>query len=224
MRSLFVASMVFILIVVVGCSKEPSAPVGQNPQTAVSKQIVHVILEITSDVVKGKSAAFVIPSQNFRDEEYQTPRQILEKEGVQITVFSSSTAEAKGMLGKVLVTPDKTLEQFNDKEFDAVIFIGGTGAKEYFDSNAAHMIARNTVKDNKILGAICLAPRILANSGVLTGKTATIVPSEGAYLKTKMVRYEDKKNVCIDGKIITANGPEAAGEFGQAILNALRGK
>jgi protease I len=224
MRSLFVALVLFILMGAFGCSKEPSAPVERNPQTEVSKQIGQVIMEITSDVVSGKKAAFVIPSQNFRDEEYQIPRKLLEDEGVKITVFSSSTAEAKGMLGKVTVTPDKTLDQFNDKEFDAVIFIGGSGAKEYFDNNAAHMIARNTVKDNKILGAICLAPRILANSGVLTGKSATIVPSEGAYLKTKMVRYEDKKNVCVDGKIITANGPAAAGEFGQAILKALRGK
>lgn len=196
--------IVLVLVLCWGCSKEPET------------EVPGVMEKLTSP----KHAAMIIASKNFRDEEYAIPRQMLEQAGVRITVFSSVTTECKGILGKT-VKPDKLLEELKAAGFDAIIFVGGTGSEEYFNSAAAHQVARDAVSQNKVLGAICLAPVILAKAGVLDGKTATVYPSEAGALKSKGVIYKNKK-VCTDNRIITGNGPEASTDFAKAILDALK--
>ncbi|MBU1486563.1 DJ-1/PfpI family protein, partial [bacterium] len=105
-------------------------------------------------------------------------------------------------------------------DYDAVLFIGGGGSRQYFDDIDAHWIARQAVGEEKILGGICSAVSILANAGVLKGKRATAFSSEGPNLRAKGANYTGAA-VEIDGKIITANGPQSATKFGQAILEAL---
>jgi putative intracellular protease/amidase len=51
--------------------------------------------------------------------------------------------------------------------------VGGQGASIYYDNPKAHVIARETLRSGKLLGAACLAPATLAKAGVLRGKTAT---------------------------------------------------
>ena len=63
-----------------------------------------------------------------------------------------------------------------------------------------------------------MAPRVLANAGLLNGKKATSahrydIEAKGAICIDKLVAR--------DGNIITANGPNAAKEFGEEIVSAL---
>ncbi|MBI4835415.1 MAG: DJ-1/PfpI family protein [Planctomycetes bacterium] len=170
--------------------------------------------------LNGKTALIIIAPQNFRDEEYRIPLTLLEKAGVKITVASSELGEAHGMLKKEKVKPDILLKDAKADEYDAVIFVGGLGAMKYFQDSDAQRIAKEAVEKNKLLAAICLAPAILANADLLKGKKATVYESEAETLKAKSALYENK-TVVKDGLIITANGPEAAGEFAEAIVNAL---
>ncbi len=167
----------------------------------------------------GKRILMVIANRDFRDEEYQKPRTILEKSGAQISVASSERSPAMGMFG-LRVEPDILLDEADIKDFDAVIFVGGSGASEFWHDPQAHEIAQTIVKADKVLGAICIAPVTLANAGVLTSKKATVWPSEAGKLTAKGVYYTTSK-VEVDGKIITADGPEAAEQFGEALAKAL---
>ena len=72
----------------------------------------------------------------------------------------------------------------------------------------------------KLTSAICLAPMTLANAGLLKGKKATIWKDAVVDFKTKGVVYTGKP-VERDGRIITGSGPEAAEEFGKALLEEL---
>jgi protease I len=144
----------------------------------------------------------------------------LENEGLKVTVASSSLAESKGMLGTV-VRPDILLGQIKVDDYDIVIFVGGIGAREYFNDSAAHEIAREAVRKKKVLGAICIAPVTLANSGVLKGKKATVWSSEGGLLERHGAHYTGKP-VEVDGMIVTADGPKAAREFGAAIVSCFK--
>ena len=170
--------------------------------------------------LNGRKVLMIIASQQFRDEEYATPRKLLEQEGAQITVASSSLKPATGMLG-LTVTADCLLKDADPKQYDAVIFVGGMGSTEYWDNPTAHQIARETFVQGKITSAICLAPMTLANAGLLKSKRATMWPSEAASFKTKGVLYTGKP-VEQDGQLITGSGPEAAEQFGKAIIDALR--
>ena len=69
---------------------------------------------------------------------------------------------------------------------------------------------RIDVQIAKYIAAICAAPSILGNKGLLKGKKATCFPGFGATLKEAMVTDEC---LCVDGNIITAKGPGAAIDF-----------
>ena len=169
----------------------------------------------------GKKIVMIIARSNFRDEEFLVPKGILEKEGAEVKVASSSLDESRGMLGAV-AKPDILVADVNASDYDAVIFVGGQGASEYWEDAKAHEIARSAADEGKVLGAICIAPVTLANAGVLKGKRATVFPSEAGKLSKKEAICT-RAGVEIDGKIITADGPRSATEFGEAIVEALAG-
>ena len=167
----------------------------------------------------GKRVVMIIASRDFRDEELQEPRSLLEQRGAQVTIACSKLGEVTGMKG-IKITPDILIDQINVEDYDAVIFVGGSGAKEYWDDPKAHSIAKDTVAAGKVLGAICIAPVTLANAGLLDGKKATVFSSEKDRLEASGAIYTGA-SVEVDGKIITGNGPKAAEEFGEAIAHAL---
>lgn len=169
--------------------------------------------------VNGKKVVMIIASQNFRDEEFQKPKAILEKQGAKVTVASSSLNKATGMLGAT-ADPEVLYNHIKAQDYDAVVFVGGSGATEYWNDPTAHTIAQECVKNGKILAAICIAPVTLANAGVLTGKKATVWSSEVEQLKAKGVNYTGS-DVQQDGQIITADGPTSADKFGNALVKAL---
>ena len=170
--------------------------------------------------LSGKKILMVIASNQFRDEEYQKPRALLEAAGAKVTVASSSLKEATGMLG-LEVKPDILLKDAKMEQFDAVVFVGGMGATEYWENPAAHALAKSAYQSGKVTSAICLAPMTLANAGLLKDKRATIWPDVASDFKTKGVVYTGKP-VEKDGRLITGSGPDAAEAFGKALVEALQ--
>ena len=165
-----------------------------------------------------KKALVIIAFEGFRDEEYSEPKAILEKSGIQVITASTQIDTAKGKLG-MLAKVDILLDQVKVDDYDAILFIGGPGCYGFYDDPIAHKIAQEAVSQAKILGAICAAPGILANAGVLKGKKATMFMDDGTLAKGNAT-YTGK-GVEIDGIIITATGPQTAKAWGLAIEKAL---
>ena len=169
--------------------------------------------------------ALIIAKQDFRDEEYFIPKSIFEAEEIEVKTVSSETGEALGSYGGT-TNIDLSLEDLNIDIFDAIIFIGGAGASSYIEDEQCHQIAKDTVSQNKILGAICIAPTILARSGVLKNKKATVWSknldkSAVKILKQEGVDYQ-QQDVVVDENIVTANGPKASRKFGEIIVRILK--
>lgn len=162
----------------------------------------------------------IIAGKDFRDEELLVPKEIFKKSGFKLVVASSSLSTARGMLGAE-VTPDILLEAVDVDDYDAIVFIGGIGASEYWNNPFAHKLAQDADKKNKVLAAICFAPVTLANAGVLSKKKATVWASEANKLIQVGAVYTASA-VEIDGNIITANSPSAAPEFAWAIVDKLK--
>ncbi len=171
--------------------------------------------------ISGKRIVMIIAPQNFRDEELDHTREELERAGGSVTVASITTDTATGMFGAT-AKPDITLDQIRVEEFDAVVFVGGSGSEVYFNNTTAHSIAKDAHSKNKLLTAICIAPSILANANLLQGKRATVWAGDKYIniLRSKGANYTGE-SVTQDGRIITANGPESAREFGKTIANNL---
>ena len=173
----------------------------------------------TMSKLQGKKILMIIASQNFRDEELFKPRELFIKEGMEVILASSSLETSRGMLGGT-AKPDILIGDVKVEEFEAIIFVGGIGASEYWNNPITHKIAKEAVSLNKLICAICIAPVTLANAGILDEKKATVFRSEVKAIKKKGAIYTGKA-VEVDGNIITAEGPQAATEFGQTIINAL---
>ncbi len=169
--------------------------------------------------IKSKKVVMIIASNNFRDEELLKPKEVLERNGVAVTVASSSLNESTGMLG-AKIKPDILFININVADYDAVIFVGGSGATEYWDNPTAHKISKDAYSAKKIVGAICIAPVTLAKAGLLKDKKATTYSSTVNDLKSAGAKYTGA-DVEKDGNIITASGPAVAQEFGETILKAL---
>lgn len=169
-----------------------------------------------------KRALLIIAPANFRDEELAEPRAILKKAGYRVTVASSADGPVKGMLG-AQVKPDLKLEQVKVDNYDVVVFVGGSGARAYYEAPAAHRIAKEAVSKGKVTGAICLAPAILAKAGVLKGKRATVYPAAAKALTAGGAKLQNAE-VVVDGRLVTANGPEAATAFGNALVKVAESK
>lgn len=166
-----------------------------------------------------KKAVFVIAQNNFHDTELLSPKAVLDQRKI-ITKIASLTKEpAKGKLGGV-IKPDLSLDEIKVADFDALVFIGGRGSIDYFENDTALNLVKDFQKNGKILGAICLAPTILANAGALIGKTVTATSSQEENLKNKGAEYTGMP-VEVDGRVVTAKGPDAAQEFGEKIAYLL---
>ncbi|MDD3580343.1 MAG: DJ-1/PfpI family protein [Desulfobacca sp.] len=165
-------------------------------------------------------AVMVIAPENFQDQELLVTKQVLEQGGVKVTVASTTTAECRGMQG-AKVKPEVLLKDVKAADFDAVIFVGGSGASIYFDHSTALELARQAAAQGKVVAAICIAPVTLAKAGLLSGKKATVYPSGKKELEQAGATYTGAA-VSVDGKLITASGPPAATAFGQAILKQLQ--
>lgn len=166
-----------------------------------------------------KSILMIVAPENFRDEEFLEPKAVFEKMGMKVTIASKGVKTAKGKLG-ASVEIDKDISAVNVDEYDAIIFVGGNGSSVYFEDSDALEIAKEAYENGKVIAAICIAPSILANAGILEGKNATCYSSESSNLETQGAKYTGK-DVEIDGKIITSNGPKPAAKFGKAIAEAV---
>ena len=166
-----------------------------------------------------KKVVLIIAKEVFRDEELFDTQKALEEEGVTTVIASSIVGTCKGKLGK---NAQSTIlvKDISAQDYDAIIFVGGNGAMQYYDDLAAINLATEASQKDKILAAICIAPRILANADLLKGKTATCYVSEAEAIQQLGANYTGN-DVEQDGKTITANGPHAAYDFGKKIANEL---
>jgi len=174
--------------------------------------------------LQSKKIAMIIAFQDFRDEEYFIPRSIFLAEGAQVKTFSAKKGEALGSYGGTIEV-DLALNDLKVSDFDAIVFVGGSGAAKYIEDDKCLQIAREAVSKDKILAAICIAPAILARSGILKSKKATVWSGKLDKSAVKILKEEgadyQKTSVVVDGNIITASGPQSAGKFAEAIVRRL---
>ncbi|TES93987.1 MAG: DJ-1/PfpI family protein [Candidatus Cloacimonadota bacterium] len=170
----------------------------------------------------GEKILMVIAPQNFRDEEFEEPHSLFLSEGANVVVASTDTNEAKGMLG-MKVKPDKLIEDVTALDFDAIVLIGGSGSTILWDNEKLHELLKSAYENKKIIGAICLSPVTLVKAGILKGKSATCYETPDVVQIFKENEVElTKKTVEVTEKIVTANGPPAAKDYAEKIVELLK--
>lgn len=167
----------------------------------------------------GGRALLIVAPRGFQEEELFTTRRALEFAGVQVALASTRTGPLTGMFGGA-AQADLLLNQANVDNYDAVVFIGGTGALDLVNNATAMTLARQAFARQKVLAAIGTAPGILASAGVVQGVRSTAYISEQERLVRAGALYTGNPAEK-HGRIITAFGPPAALLFAEAILEGL---
>jgi protease I len=214
MYKIILLLVIGFLVFIPACSKSDETEITTTDETT------ELITE--EKTLEGKSVLMCIACKNFKDIEYQTTREHLETSGANIAVASNRTGECVGSDG-LEVSADVSFSEVKPAKYDAIVVIGGPGTIEYLSGNVELHSLLNTFNDeNKLISAICLAPMVLAEAGVLEGKQATVWESTQSVeaLKTGGAEFI-AEDVVVVGNIITANGPGAVQEFAEAIEREL---
>ncbi len=165
----------------------------------------------------------VVAPNEFRDEEYLEPYEVFIENHIKVDTASKGVTIATGKMGEE-VDVDIDIRKVNIKEYNAFVFVGGVGAYEFIeDEDVLELVRKIHADESKVIGAICIAPMILHAAGVLEGKSVTVWDGDSKQskvLEDSGIDYSDD-SVVEDMNLITANGPEAATEFGEAIVNRL---
>jgi len=166
-----------------------------------------------------KTVLMVIAPKDFRDEEYAHPKEVLTSRGATAVTASTRPGVCTGKLG-MTANAEIALAEADALDYDAVVFVGGPGSEVFFDDPFAHSLARAAREEGRVVAAICIAPSILGHAGLLKGWPATAYESQKADLEEHGAVWTGEP-VTVEGFIITANGPDSAKAFGEAIAEAL---
>lgn len=180
-----------------------------------------------------KSILLIIAPEGYQKQEYLDTRHTLEDNGY--TVVTASTRPGRAVAHTVqlgVINPDNSdtapidmlIKNVSVDNHAGIFIIGGPGTLDHLSIPAVYNVMTEAFSKNIVHGAICIAPRILAATSILTGKQATGWNADGS-LETLFASTGCEyipKPVVVDDLLITAEGPHAAREFGQAIVSALK--
>lgn len=123
-----------------------------------------------------------------------------------------------------VIIPDTSLDKVQNVIFDLIVLPGGLpGADNLRDNPILQSMIKQHYATGKSIGAICAAPKALAASGILAGKSITCYPGALDQIDTTGINITTNP-VEIDGNIITSRGPGTAMDFALTLIERLGSK
>ena len=157
-------------------------------------------------------------TDGFEEIETITPVDLLRRAEVQVLIASLNDGPVTGRCG-VRLLPDVLLAEVNAAAFDLLFLPGGPGVKELRADGRAAALARDFHDAGKKVAAICAAPLILHDAGLLDGRRFTSHSSTWEELPDAV-----DERVVEDGQLITSRGAGTALDFGFALVEDLAGE
>ncbi len=160
-------------------------------------------------------------AQGFEEIEALTVVDILRRAEIEVVLAGLLPGPVAGA-HNVCIIPDTTIDTVTAGVFDMIILPGGQPGTDNLNADPRiHALLNKFASGEKLIGAICAAPIVLAAAGLLRGKKATCYPSYRDQLNGGI--YEDT-SVVSDGTIITSRGPGTAIHFGLTVADRLAGR
>ena len=147
---------------------------------------------------------------------------LLRRAGIEVVTAGLEDGPVTASRGVVLI-PDTDLGQVLEEDFDMIVLPGGLPGADHLDADPRiHSLLRRMAEQERYTAAICAAPKVLLNAGLLDGREATASPGAIDGLITKNSRLLADA-VVTDGKVVTSRGPGTAMDFALTLIERLLG-
>jgi len=166
----------------------------------------------------------ILATHGFEQSELIEPRDALRKAGARVDVVSPQQGEIRGWKGKdwgESVPVDAALDGVKAADYDALVLPGGQINPDVLrvDTDAIALI-KAFADAGKPIAAVCHAPWLLIEAGLVSGKTLTCYKSIRTDLENAGATFVDRE-VAIDGNLITSRSPDDLPAFNAAIATAV---
>ena len=156
----------------------------------------------------------------FEEIEAVAPIDILRRAGAEVVVASITGEKLLTGRSNLAVQADVLLADVQTEAFDLLLIPGGPGVKALRADGRAARLAASFVAAGKSVAAICAAPTVLADAGLLAGRRFTAHSSVHAELPAAL----GAERVVEDGPVVTSRGAGTAIEFGLTLARRLFGE
>jgi 4-methyl-5(b-hydroxyethyl)-thiazole monophosphate biosynthesis len=167
-------------------------------------------------------ARVLIPlAQGCEELEAVTVIDLLRRAGVEVVTAGLDDRPIRASRGTTLLA-DTTLDSVMDDDFDMLVLPGGLPGADHLDQDPrVHELLQRMSAGGRYTAAICAAPKVLANAGLLDGKQATSFPG----VLDDFPRVDAiAAPVVTDGRVITSRGPGTAMDFALDLIEKLAGR
>ncbi len=177
-----------------------------------------------SQSLNGKRVA-ILAAAGFEEAELSSPKDALLKAGAEVHVV---TPDGKGIRAWAetdwgeTYDADKALGDVNESDYHALMLPGGVFNPDELRTNEdALSFVKAFFQAGKPVAAICHAPWILINAGVVEGRRMTSVPSIAQDLRNAGAEWVDEQ-VVVDSGFVTSRTPKDLDAFNAKLVEEIQ--
>ena len=161
-------------------------------------------------------------AEGFEETEAVSTVDVLRRAGIETQMISVTGDKTVTGAHGIQIKTDILFDQADYNSCDMIVLPGGMpGTTNLGRHQGLADEIRTFAEKGKWLAAICAAPIVFGQMGLLKGKTAVVFPGyEDKMIGAKIGRH----TVEVDGKFITSKGPGTAFDFALTIVEILRDK
>ncbi|TYB79732.1 type 1 glutamine amidotransferase domain-containing protein [Bizionia myxarmorum] len=168
-----------------------------------------------------KKRVAILATNGFEESELREPKKALEKAGAHVDIVSLGSGTIKswanGNWGEAYKV-DKTLDDVSQKDYHALMLPGGVMNPDLLRKNTkAVSFVKSFFENHKPVGAICHAPWLLAEAGVLKGRKVTSYGSIKTDIINAGANWVDEE-VVVDNGLVTSRSPEDLPAFNAKLV------
>jgi protease I len=170
--------------------------------------------------LQGKKVA-IIAADMVEQVELVEPRKALEEAGATTELISIKPGEIQGFnhfdpADKLKV--DKTIDEADASDYDALMIPGGVGNPDQLrmDENVVSFV-QEFFNSGKPIAAICHAPWVLVEAGIVRGRKLTSWPSLQTDIRNAGGNWVDQE-VVVDQGLVTSRKPDDIPAFNKKMI------
>jgi len=163
---------------------------------------------------------FIFLTTGFEEIEALATIDILRRGGVNIQSVSLSGDRTVVGGRQISVIADCLFEEVDFSDAQMLILPGGPGTGKMNEHKGLKQEVLAFARQGKLLAAICAAPMVFGELGLLQNKKATCYPGYEKYL---VGAYINEAPVIVDGNITTGRAAGYTFEFALELLSQLKG-